>query len=196
MRGEQPDGPSPVTGVMEWLEDRPFLERAAEFLAPFVTPAVGAGPAGDLLRGKSLGHALHPLLTQVPVGALLSAIALDAAQRSDAARQSRLLVGLACLSAVPAAVSGLAEWTQADRRTRRVGVAHAALNLLGTTTALASFAARRNGWSPGAAALAMVAGTAYGVGGLLGGHLSLVRKYASHDRPSDLEGVHSGEFAD
>jgi uncharacterized membrane protein len=187
-------GPSPVTGLMGWLEDNPLLEQVASVWAPLVIPHLGSGRVGDLLRGRMLGHALHPLLTQVPIGALVSAIALDAAQRSDAARQSRFLVGLACLSAVPAALSGVAEWTRADRRTQRVGVAHAGLNLLGTTTAIASFAARRKGWSPAATLLAAAAGTAYGLSGMLGGHLSLVRKYASHDRPSDLDGVDRGEF--
>jgi hypothetical protein len=33
------------------------------------------------------------------------------------------------------------------------------------------------------------------MGGLLGGHLRLVRKYASHDQPSNLDGTLRGRYA-
>jgi len=141
-----------------------------------------------------MGHALHPLLVQVPLGALLSASALDLTQGARAADQSRLLIGLTALSALPAALSGWAEWTHADDRTRRVGVAHAALNVAGVVTSVASYLVRRRGWSPGGAVLTGLAGTAFGLGGLLGGHLSLVRKYASHDPASDNEGAVRGQY--
>jgi hypothetical protein len=75
-------------------------------------------------------------------------------------------------------------------------VAHAALNVTAAVASLASYLVRRRGWSPTAAALTGVAGTAFGLGGLLGGHLSLVRKYASHDRQSDAEGMLRGRFSD
>ena len=46
----------------------------------------------------------------------------------------------------------------------------------------------------GAAVLTAIAGAALGCGGVLGGHLSLVRKYASHDGPSASEGSTRGQF--
>jgi len=183
-----------TTVLLEHLEQDATLGRLAEELSPPFEALLGEGPLGDTLRGRAVGHALHPLLVQVPLGALLSASALDLTQGARAADQSRLLIGLTALSALPAALSGWAEWTHADDRTRRVGVAHAALNVAGVVTSVASYLVRRRGWSPGGAVLTGLAGTAFGLGGLLGGHLSLVRKYASHDPASDNEGAVRGQY--
>jgi uncharacterized membrane protein len=187
-------GQSAVTVLMEALEENPVLGRISAAVGPAVDQVFGDGPVGSALRGRSIGHALHPLLVQLPIGALVSAIVLDATQGPRAARQSSLLTGLACLSVVPAVTSGLAEWAKADDRTQRVGIAHAACNVVGATAAVASWAARRGRWSVAGAVLSGIAGTAIGVGGLLGGHLSLVRKYASHDRPSNLDGTLRGQY--
>lgn len=193
---DHPDGgASAVTAMMEALEEHPVLGRISAAVGPGLDRFLGAGAAGEALRGRPIGHALHPLLVQLPIGALVSAIVLDFAHGPRAARQSSLLMGLACLSVVPAVASGLAEWVKADDRTQRVGLAHAACNVVGATAAVASWAARRGRWSVAGAVLSGVAGTAVGVGGLLGGHLSLVRKYASHDRPSNLDGTTHGEYA-
>jgi len=184
-----------TTVFLERLEQDATLGRIAEELSPPFDALLGEGPLGDALRGRAVGHALHPLLVQVPLGAVLSASALDLAQGGRAADQTRFLMGVACLSALPAALSGWAEWTHADDRSRRVGVAHAALNVAGVVTSVASYLARRRGWSPAGAVLTGLAGTVFGLGGLLGGHLSLVRKYASHDPASDDEGAVRGRYS-
>ena len=188
--------PAATTVFLERLEQDPTLGRVAEDLSGPVHALLGTGQVGDALRGRAIGHALHPLLVQLPLGALVSASVLDLLQGQRAGRQSRLLMGVTCLSVLPAALSGWAEWTHADDRTKRVGVAHAAVNVAGAATSVASYLLRRRGWSPAAAVLTGVAGTAFGIGGLLGGHLSLVRKYASHDPASDDEGAVHGQFVD
>lgn len=182
------------TVFLERLEQDPTLGRLADQVSPVFDGLLGKGPLGDTLRGQALGHALHPLLVQVPIGALLSASALDLTHGQRAADQSRLLMGVTTLSALPAALSGWAEWTHADGRTRRVGIAHAALNIAGVVASAASYLARRRGWSPAGAVLTGLAGTAFGIGGMLGGHLSLVRKYSSHDPASDDEGALRGQY--
>lgn len=187
---------TPITVFLERLEQNPSLGNVAEALATPVGAVVGSGPVSDALRGRALGHALHPLLVQVPLGAMLSASVLDLLQGERAGSQSRLLMGLTCLAVLPAAASGWAEWSHADDRTQRVGVAHAALNLTGAVTSVASYLVRRRRWSPTAAVLTGLAGAAFGLGGVLGGHLSLVRKYASHERPSDTEGILRGRYTD
>ncbi len=185
---------SPMTIFAEGLEDSAALGEVRDSLAGPVAATFGQGRLSDLLRGKPMGHALHPVLVQVPLGAILSAIALDLTQGKRAARQSRFLVGLACLGALPAVASGLAEWTKADDKTQRVGVAHAGLNAVATSAAGISFLARLGGWSRFGAAAALLAGLVYGVSGSLGGHLSLVRKFASHDAPSTTEGFERARF--
>jgi len=187
--------PAVPTVFLERLEQDATLGRLAQQASKPFGALLGEGALGEALRGRALGHALHPLLVQVPIGALLSASALDLVQGRRAADQSRLLMGLTCLAALPAALSGWAEWVRADDRTQRVGIAHAALNITGVVASTASWLARRRGWSPAGAVLTGVAGAAFGAGGMLGGHLSLVRKYASHDPASDGEGALRGQYA-
>lgn len=186
-------GPSAATLLLERIERTEALDDLGARLQS-LAEAIGHGSVGDLLRGRPVGHALHPVMVQLPIGALVSAVILDLGHGARAGRQSRLLMGVACLSSVPALLSGMAEWAHADERTRRVGVVHLGLNLVATGACAASYLLRRAGRSRSGVVLAGVAGTAAGVGGFVGGHLSLVRKYASHDAPSDLEGVRSGNL--
>lgn len=182
------------TEIAEYLEQQPALGRLADRLDRPLRSLVGRGAIGDVLRGRAAGHALHPALVQLPIGTLASAVVLDVAAGARAADQTRLLTGLTCLAAVPAAAAGLAEWTQADPRTKRVGVAHLGLNVIGVAAVGASYLLRRHRWTPAAAVLSGFAMAAVGVSGALGGHLTLVRKYASHDQPSDGLGMSSGAF--
>lgn len=187
------NGSSAATAWAEHIEDEPRLARAAASARPVAAAAVPP-PVRELLQGRSIGHALHPLVVQLPLGTLFSAVILDLLQGEDAHRQARLLVGVTALSALPAVATGVAEWLDADDRTQRVGVAHAVANAVGTTAALASVLTRRTPWSKAGPLWAGVAGMAYAVGGYLGGHMSLVRKYASHDEPSDREAVTRGLY--
>lgn len=158
----------------------------SERLDPFVTAMAPAARAllrdprrADALRGMWLGHAVHPLLTDVPLGMWTASTALDVVGGEGARPAARRLIGLGLLAAVPTAVTGLAEWGVTGRRERRVGVVHAAAN----TTALGLFAvswrARRRSESAGRA-LALAGYAVACVGGYFGGHLTEVRKVASH----------------
>lgn len=145
----------------------------------------GAIVAGDLrrqvLQGAWLGHALHPLLVEVPMGTWMSATLLDLAG-DDASRDgARLLTGVGVLAAVPAALSGWSEYAETDTRSRRVGVVHAIANGAGAGLQVASWVARRNGQHRLGAALGLVALGAVGAGGFLGGHLAAARKVGTHD---------------
>jgi len=53
------------------------LDRLARPAATAVKRAVPPGWRKDLLSGTRLGHPLHPLLTDIPIGALTSATVLD-----------------------------------------------------------------------------------------------------------------------
>lgn len=151
------------------------LERA-EGLDRVVGPVqrivrkIPPGGFRDALHGVWLGHPLHPLLVQVPIGAWLSAALLDASR--DGERHARRLIGTGLLAAVPAAVAGGSDWAEQHEQQMRVGVVHAAANTTAITLYLGSLLARSRerialGKALGYAGLAAVA-----AGGMLGGDIS------------------------
>ncbi len=155
------------------------LDRLAPLYAHLGRP-VADTRVGDLLRGEGTGHALHPALTDLPIGFWTSAMALDLTGRKnqDAAD---LLIALGLLSAVPTVLTGLAEWQRLGQRDARVGSLHAVLNTVGTLGFAASLAARRRGrWTSGVV-LSYVAATAATAAGYLGGHLTVARQVGSRD---------------
>ncbi len=78
----------------------------------------------DLLHGTWLGHALHPVITDVPVGALTVTLFLDLIGQVEGAKWATL-VGV--LGMVGAALTGIADYTGTDGKTRRYGTIHSLL---------------------------------------------------------------------
>jgi nitrite reductase/ring-hydroxylating ferredoxin subunit/uncharacterized membrane protein len=150
-----------------------WLDSAADVLQQGIRSLVawGGEPARgikDILHGTWLGHSLHPVLTDVPIGAWTAGVLFDAVGTNGAADR---LLELGVLAAVPTALSGAADWGDADGKQRRVGLVHAAMNSVALTLFLGSIAARRSGNRPLGVALsttgyAIAAGSAY-----LGGEL-------------------------
>jgi hypothetical protein len=104
------------------------LDRLARPAATAVKRAVPPGWRKDLLSGSRLGHPLHPLLTDIPIGALTSATVLDLVggrRRQDAADA---LIVLGVLSALPTMAAGAADWSDTFGPDQRVGVVHACSN--------------------------------------------------------------------
>ena len=133
-------------------------QRAARLIRP--------GKVRDGLHGVWLGHPLHPMLVQAPVGAWLSASILDVFGDQ---RSARRLTGAGLAAAVPAAVAGAADWSEQHEQQLRVGVVHAAANIVAMSLYGASLLARgpRLGRALRLAGLVPVAAS-----GLAGGHIS------------------------
>ena len=163
------------------IEGYPELDGAVEALAHLSRQVLPSPRWEGLFRGQSLGHALHPLLTDFPLGAWLSATLLDVFGGRRARPAATGLVGFGLAMTLPTAASGLAEWRAAGEAPRRVGVVHAAVNGTATSLYAASFLARLRGRHHRGVALALAGGSAAWVGGYLGGHLSLVRKVGTAD---------------
>ena len=129
-----------------------------------------------MLQGRWLGHALHPLLTDVPLGCWLSANLLDllGGRRSRPAAQR--LVGLGLMAVPPTMATGWADWsTIEDDGPRRVGVVHAVGNAAVGSLYFLSWRARRRGRHLRGAALGLTGGLLAMGTGYLGGHLSFAR---------------------
>ena len=163
-----------VRQVVRRLEGLEALDRVAGPLAGAVGRAVRPRLVRNLLSGTCLGHPLHPVATDVPIGAWLMAALLDAAGGPAAAGAAGLRVAAGVVAAVPAAAAGLNDWSDTAGPPARVGLVHAAVNTTALGLYLASLVARargrrRGGRVLGLAGLGVLAGGAY-----LGGHLSFV----------------------
>jgi uncharacterized membrane protein len=166
---------------MRGLERDGRLDAPARRLRAIADAVVRSPGAENALRGTWLGHALHPLLTDFPLGAWMSASFLDLFGGPGARRPAQRLIGFGLLAAVPTAAAGLAEWRATAGGARRVGVVHAGVNSTATLLYGSSWVARRRGSQPTAVALGVVGGLVATTGGYLGGHLSLVRKIGTTD---------------
>lgn len=156
--------------LLEAAETVRVGEAQAASLQRTLRDALDGTRVDALLRGRWLGHPVHPLLITVPIGAWTSAAVLDLTSGQDAA--ARRLVGTALLSLVPTVVTGLADWSGLDERQRRVGVLHAGGNALSIICLALSYRARRRGRSRSGAAWSLVGALPLSVAGALGGHLS------------------------
>src|SRR5256885_17078836 len=105
------------------------LDGPAEAVAKWVRGAVPPGPVKDTLSGTPLGHALHPFLTDLPIGTWTSAVVLDLVGGRPARPAAERLIATGLLAAVPTAASGLNDWadtTPASDPGRRLGAGHPA----------------------------------------------------------------------
>jgi nitrite reductase/ring-hydroxylating ferredoxin subunit/uncharacterized membrane protein len=151
------------------------LDRYVEPLAKLVKRWTPKGPVKDALSGTWMGHPLHPLLTDIPIGSFTSASVLDVVGGARAQPAADALIALGLVSAVPTAAAGLADWSDTFGGERRIGVVHAAANATGLALYAASLVARRRGRRGSGALLALAGMSAMTVGGYLGGHLSFSR---------------------
>ena len=174
------DQPPGIVRLTRGLEEADALDRPVQALAPLVETVFGTGTRGSVLRGEWLGHAVHPLLTDVVLGTWTSASLLDLFGGSDSSTAARRLVATGLLAAGPTAWTGWAEWSEAGPRDKRVGLVHAVTNAVAIGVYAASWSARRRGRHGRGAVLALAGAAVSGVGGYLGGHLAAARKVASH----------------
>ncbi|MCP9963247.1 Rieske (2Fe-2S) protein [Streptomyces somaliensis] len=163
------EGPGRVLRGVDRLERWPGADR----LIVGVRAAVRALPLGagrDALHGRWLGHPVHPLLVQVPIGTWLSAALLDVLPGRH--RGARALVGTGLAAAGPAALAGWVDWAELPRQQQRVGLVHAVANVTAVALYTASYTARRRGHVRRGKALGFAGLTAVFAGGALGGHLA------------------------
>jgi nitrite reductase/ring-hydroxylating ferredoxin subunit len=132
--------------------------------------ALPLGRGRDALHGRWLGHPLHPVTVQLPIGAWMSAAVLDWCPGGG--RAAATLIGVGLAAAGPAALAGAVDWAELGPEQARVGLGHAALNVLGVACYTASLAARLTGRPLRGRALALAGLTAVAAGGALGGHLA------------------------
>lgn len=168
-----------LVDLTEKIEGASALDAPAAVLQRLADVLLADPQRRQLLHGTWLGHAVHPLLTDLPIGFWTSTSVLDLVGGKKSRPAATRLLGLGLASAVPTALTGWAEWGVAEQREQRVGLVHAGSNIVALSLYAASFAARRKGAHRRGVMLALAGGTAATVGGYLGGHLTTARKVST-----------------
>lgn len=163
---QQPD----LARRIEALKDNPALDRGVDLLdaaAARLMDATGVRQAFE--AAEVTGSPLHPALVHLPIGGAISAAVTDLLGMRPAACA---LTGFTMITAAVSAAAGLHDYSEIeDRPARRLAFAHFASAITGSALITTSLVARAGG-SRGAARLLLWGGcAAYGVAGLLGGHL-------------------------
>ena len=160
---------------MPWLDkvSGPLQSWVAKF---YGQPGQPVYKIKDFLNGVWLGHALHPVLVDIPLGSWSTTLLLDMAWLADedagVARSADITMWLGLAGAAGSAVTGLTSWVDTDGPERRTGTLHALLNGGITVLNLASAILRMTGQRRTAITLST---TAYAIAlysSYLGGELS------------------------
>jgi nitrite reductase/ring-hydroxylating ferredoxin subunit/uncharacterized membrane protein len=156
-------------------------------------------PIKLLLNGSWLGHPLHPLLTDIPVGAWTLAILMDIVglifHLPQLGIASSMAVALGIAGALAAAAAGLMDWMDIDPAEKSVGAVHGIVNTVATLFFVGSLLMRwRDGWqlnwtSLGIALVGyvLVSGGAYLGGGMVFHMGVMINRNAYRNGPSEFK---------
>jgi nitrite reductase/ring-hydroxylating ferredoxin subunit/uncharacterized membrane protein len=132
-----------VLGFLDRVADVAGLDKVADPARKAVLAVLRPPAFKDALHGTWLGHPLHPVLVQFPVGTWTSAGLLDLVPPLRPA--ATVLIGTGVAVAVPTALSGAADWAEQGTGVRRLGVLHAAANVAALGLYVGSLVARARG---------------------------------------------------
>ena len=168
-------------GSQEWLDK---IAKPVEKSVEKAFPGSAGQTVKDALHGKWLGHPLHPVMTDIPIGAWMMAQVFDAlgAARNTRAydNAARVCITTGLVGAVGAAVTGLADWSETGRDSRRIGFIHGMVNIAATSLFLTSAILRRRRKTSGAVCASSTGFAVAMAGAYLGGALVYQRQIGPH----------------
>ena len=168
-----------LLGVLDRLSDVATFDKTLESARSAVGKVLRPQAFKDLLHGTWLGHPLHPILAQVPVGTWLSAGVLDLFPLTRPAATLMISTGVA--ASVPTALAGAADWSEQEIGVRRLGAVHAVTNVAALGLYAGSLAARAKGRGTLGRVLAYGGLGLAGGSAAVGGHMSYAQSSgASH----------------
>ncbi len=128
--------------------------------------------AKSVLGGEWLGHPLHPLLTDLPIGFWTSSFVLDFVGKRTA-RTSTAMTGLGVATAVPTIAAGVVEFSKIeDPKAKREASLHMLMNAIATVFYALSFVARLKKMRGRGILFGMLGAAVATGGGYLGGRLA------------------------
>jgi nitrite reductase/ring-hydroxylating ferredoxin subunit/uncharacterized membrane protein len=153
------------------IEEQAWLDQAADYVMELTKPLLEMPQAEkvmDFLHGRWLGHALHPVLTDVPIGMWSGSLLLDLV---GAHKSAGVLSAVGSAGAVGATATGFADWSDTVGRDRRLGILHGLLNVGGLTLQVLSLSARLRRRKGSAMMLSMAGLSVSSAAAYLGGEL-------------------------
>lgn len=193
----RPRDPRMLVRAIESLIDRStLLQKVGERIQQPLHQALHHGPEplrklADVLHGKGSGHPLHPVLTDITIGAWTLGFAFDcwAAWRGDewAERTADQLTAIGTASAIPTSLTGLADYAGAPKPAHNAATLHALMNDVNIGLYLASLAARRRGDRRQGVLLSATAIGLTTAAAWVGGHL-VYRKQVGTDHSTSPDG--------
>lgn len=182
---------SEALGVL--IDQLPWLQAIGERVSTQLHEAIRSRPqlqdAVDVLHGKQLGHPLHPALQSVT----LSAWALGSAIDLLAPKQDRYfervaddLITIGTVSALPTALTGLADYSGLREGALKIGTLHMAANVVALSLYGLSLANRKSNDRSMGVALSLAGLGVLTVSGYLGGELAYrLQAGVNQNKPPD-----------
>ena len=162
----------PYAQIIAAIEELPGLEGLSEALVKALEPITSRRTLMDVLHGRWLGHALHPPLSDLPLGMWFSVPVLDLIGDE---RGATILTAAGCVAAGATAATGTADWSTTYGRDRRLALVHGLANTLALGLQLGSLAARMSGRAGRGRTLSAAGLLVASAAGYLGGDLVLDR---------------------
>jgi nitrite reductase/ring-hydroxylating ferredoxin subunit len=164
---------APAVADREW----PVLDRLANRTQPIIRSVIDRyRGVADVLDGVWQSVPLHPAVTDLPLGAALTATLLDGfaamTGSKDADGHADAALKVAVLGSAGAAVTGLAEWRWIRGGERRAASVHGLMNVAGVALNVGSLGARHAGRRGLGRTLSLTGMLVFGLAAHLGGELS------------------------
>ncbi|MDQ3701381.1 MAG: DUF2231 domain-containing protein, partial [Chloroflexota bacterium] len=185
--------------LLHRIADQQWADRLAD---PVQKPVSGLlhrfAALRSALDGTWLGHPVHPVMVTVPLGSWTAGMILDLMDVTGRNRDLRPATDavhtIGLVTALGAAVFGLADWSYTQGAAKRVGVVHALANIAASGIYGASLLARSRGARGRGVALSTVGFGLVLFSGWLGGELAYhygvgVNHAAFEQPPADWQSV-------
>ena len=188
-------------GITGKIAEQEWMKPAEESLQNLIHKAFqvkGGRQMKNFLHGTWIGHPLHVILTDIPIGVWTATIAFDALDAMGGRRKYKVAadaaLGLGLIGAVGAAATGLTDWQDIDPPARRIGLVHGLLNVASVVLFGSSLVARRNGNRTAGRSLAALGYAVSVAAARLGGNLVYGQKVgvdhsASENLPEEFASV-------
>ncbi len=174
------------------IEALPFLNRyGIEIKSALHQAIVNGGEQtrvlADVLHGKWLGHPLHPVLTDVTIGAWTFGAVFDVLSLLTRNKRHRAtantLTTMGTITAVPTAIAGITDYSAIKKDAVAYGALHGLLNSVGLMVYVLSIRARHGGHYGRGVRLALLAYSVLLFSAWLGGEMSYHKRVGVNHAP-------------